>query len=425
MIEIIEDYRAFLESVKKRGAGGDEGRSAVVRNICETVRQKGDEALFSWTRQFDRWPADETNVRFPEEALESAWEGLSDRLKGLLILAKERIIAFQTKELETSRIGIEPGGEILGTKVEALDTVGLYVPGGSAAYPSSVLMNALPAVVAGVRRVVICTPAPDGVANPVVLGAAWIAGIREVYKIGGAQAIAAMAWGTKSIPKVDKITGPGNIYVALAKKEVFGVVGIDSIAGPSEILIVADDSARADWVAADLLSQAEHDPLAGGILITDSPKLAKAVKSEVTRLYGELSRKEILAQSLQNYSKIILVHDADEGIALANAFAPEHLELALKEPLAKLSQVKNAGAVFLGHYTPEALGDYLAGPNHVLPTGGTARFFSPLSVRDFQKRTSVLSFTESAFRNLAQAVIDFAEEEGLDAHARSVKERLK
>ncbi|MDR1834249.1 MAG: histidinol dehydrogenase [Fusobacteriaceae bacterium] len=424
MIEIIEDYEPFLKRLRERAGSDNEAHAKTVREIVQNVALHGDAALFSYTKQFDHWDIHPGNLKFTRDELREAYETLDPHLKEILLLAKERICRFQRRELQNSWFMTEPGGGFLGTRVQPLERVGLYAPGGRAAYPSSVLMNALPAVVAGVKEILLATPLPEGKPNGTVLGAAYAAGVSEVYKIGGAQAIAAMAYGTESVPKVDKIVGPGNIYVALAKKEVFGLAGIDSIAGPSEILIIADHSARPNFVAADLLSQAEHDPLASGILITDSKELAESARKEIERLFSLLSRKEILRSSLQKYCGILLVKDIEEAVEIANRIAPEHLELAVADPFSLLPHIRNAGAIFLGHYTPEALGDYLAGSNHVLPTNGTARFFSPLSAQDFLKRTSVISFPEAAFRSLAEKVEAFAEEEGLDGHARSVRERL-
>ena len=320
---------------------------------------------------------------------------------------------------------VKENGEILGQRVLPLEIVGVYVPGGKAAYPSSVLMNVIPAKVAGVSRIVMTTPAnKEGLLSKEVLAAAYIAGVTEVYKVGGAQAIAALAFGTETIPKVDKIVGPGNIYVALAKREVFGYVNIDSIAGPSEILIIADESANPTFLAADLLSQAEHDQLASSILITHSKAVAEEVQKEVIRFYEQLPRQDILKESLTHYSKIVIVKDLDVACKLANAIAPEHLELAVTAPFEALTKIKNAGAIFLGHYTPEPVGDYMAGPNHVLPTNGTARFFSPLGVDDFVKKSSILSFTKEALMPLGESIVKFAKSENLYAHALSVQVRL-
>ena len=314
---------------------------------------------------------------------------------------------------------------MLGQLIRPLEKVGVYVPGGKAAYPSSVLMNIIPAKVAGVEQIIMTTPpSADGKVNPTTIVAADVAGVDKIYKAGGAQAIAALAFGTESVPKVDKIVGPGNIFVALAKRSVYGYVNIDSVAGPSEILILADESANPTYVAADLLSQAEHDELASAVLITDSEELASKVKVEVEKQTAVLERKAIIEKSLDNYGAIIIVNDMDEACSLANRVAPEHMEVCTKEPFSLLPKIQNAGAIFLGHFTPEPLGDYMAGPNHVLPTGGTARFFSPLSIDDYIKKSSIISFSEDALKNLGDDVIKFANAEGLTAHANSVKVRM-
>lgn len=423
MIEIITEYKSFLEDLKKRGSQTDSKYAEIAKNIVNDVLNRRDEALLEYTKKFDNWEINKNNIAFSKEDLKAAFDSVEPELKEALITSKERIWAYQEKEMSKSWFEVMPNGEILGSRVTPLEVAGIYVPGGKASYPSSVLMNAIPAKVAGVKKIVMATPTPNGVINPLVLAAAYIAGVDEVYKIGGAQAIAAMAYGTKLIPKVDKIVGPGNIFVALAKREVFGSVGIDSIAGPSEILIVADETANPRWVAADLLSQAEHDEIASGVLVTNSMFLAKKVKEEIKNHYDVLSRKAILDKSLPTYCKIIVVKTIEDAIEISNSIAPEHLELALKEPFNYLSKVKNAGAIFLGHYTPEALGDYMAGANHVLPTSGTARFFSPLGVNDFLKKSSIISFNAEAFEKLSNKVSKFARAEGLDAHALSVEVR--
>lgn len=425
MIEIITEYKDFVKALKKRGSRDDSNYANIADGICEDVLKRGDQALFEYTKKFDKWDISEENIKYTKEELKNAYEALDPKMKETLSISKQRIWDYQLNELQKGWLKVLPNGEILGSRVTPLENVGIYVPGGKASYPSSVLMNAIPAKVAGVKNLIMCTPTPNKVINPLVLAAAYIAGVDEVYKVGGAQAIAAMAYGTKSISKVDKIVGPGNIFVALAKKHVFGSVGIDSIAGPSEILIVADKFAKPNFVAADLLSQAEHDEIASGILITDSMDLAKKVKAEIEKFYNQLSRKSILDASLNSYCKIIVVKDIFEAFDLANDIAPEHLELALETPFEYLNYVKNAGAVFLGYYTPEALGDYMAGSNHVLPTNQTSRFFSPLGVDDFIKKTSIISFSKKAFEALGENVANFAHAEGLDAHALSVEERLK
>lgn len=423
MIDIITDYKPFLEELRKRGSQTDSKFVEITKEIVNDVLVRKDEALIEYTKKFDKWDVNKNSIKFAKEDLKAAYDSVSQDLKEALLTSKERIWKYQEKEKTNSWFEVMPNGEILGSRVTPLETVGIYVPGGKASYPSSVLMNAIPAKVAGVNKIIMCTPTPNGVINPLVLAAAYIAGVDEVYKIGGAQAIAAMAYGTKIIPKVDKIVGPGNIFVALAKREVFGSVGIDSIAGPSEILIVADKNANPRWVAADLLSQAEHDEMASGVLITDDMDFAKSVKAEVINHYNNLSRKSILDKSLSTYCKIIVVKNIIEAINISNMIASEHLELCLEDPFAYLGYVKNAGAIFLGNYTPEALGDYMAGSNHVLPTGGSARFFSPLGVDDFVKKSSIISFNKQSFDCLSEKVIKFAKAEGLDAHALSLEVR--
>ena len=428
MIEMIECEEAviqLLEQLKECG-NMDTGEAAqTVKEIVGRVRQEGDAALFEYTRKFDGSFMNKTNVKVSREEMKAAFENLNPELQKAMMLSAKRIKAFHEKQKQNTWMDIKENGEILGQRVTPLEIVGVYVPGGKAAYPSSVLMNVMPAKVAGVKQIVMTTPAnKEGKLSQEVLAAAYIADVTEVYKIGGAQAIAALAFGTESISKVDKIVGPGNIYVALAKREVFGYVNIDSIAGPSEILIIADQSANPTFLAADLLSQAEHDQLASSILITDCKKIAKKVQMEVNRLYEKMPRQEILKESLSRYSKIILVRDIETACQLANMIAPEHLELAVEMPFEVLTKIKNAGAIFLGHYTPEPVGDYMAGPNHVLPTNGTARFFSPLGVDDFVKKSSILSFSKAALLPLGEAIVKFAESENLYAHALSVQLRL-
>lgn len=429
VIEHIEDKQAFFEVLKIRG-NMDTGEFALqAKKIVEDIRLKGDCALFEYTQKWDCEGVNKENVKLSKEVLKDAFDHLETKLKEAMLLSSERIRLFHEKQKQNTWMDIKENGEILGQRILPLESVGVYVPGGKAAYPSTVLMNVIPAKVAGVKRIVMVTPISRvmGIDNKVpasVLAAAYIAGVDEVYTIGGAQAVAALAFGTETIPKVDKIVGPGNIYVALAKREVYGYVSIDSIAGPSEILIIADASANPTYVAADLLSQAEHDELASAVLVTDDRALALKVQSEVERLYKALPRQNILEASLKNYSAIIVEETIEKACEIANNIAPEHLELAVKEPFNTLSLIKNAGAVFLGHYTPEPVGDYMAGPNHVLPTSGTARFFSPLGVDDYVKKSSILSFSESALKEIGEKVVTFAENESLYAHALSVKVRL-
>lgn len=429
MIEIIRDELGIKELFKllKERADMDTGEIAQrTKAIVNDVKREGDAALFKYTRQFDCSFMDTDHVKVSKEEMKEAFDTLDEKLKKAITLSAQRIEAFHAKQKQNTWLDIKENGEILGQRVMPLERVGVYVPGGKAAYPSSVLMNVIPAKVAGVDHIIMTTPCnKEGVLSKEVLAAAYIAGVTEVYKIGGAQAIAALAFGTETIPKVDKIVGPGNIYVALAKREVFGYVTIDSIAGPSEILIVADETANPKFLAADLLSQAEHDQLASSILITNNRILAENVKKEALAFYETMPRQEILKESLAHYSKIIIVDTIDEACKLANDIAPEHLELAVKAPFETLPKIKNAGAIFLGHYTPEPVGDYMAGPNHVLPTNGTARFFSPLSVDDFIKKSSILSFSKEALMPLGEDIIRFAKCENLYSHALSIQVRLE
>lgn len=428
MIEIIKGEDALkelLNTLKERG-NMDTGEAAeTAKEIVRRVRNEGDTALFEYTQKFDCPFMDANHIKVSVEEMKVAFDGLEEELQKAMLLSAKRIEAFHEKQKQNTWIDIKDNGEILGQRVMPLEKVGVYVPGGKAAYPSSVLMNVIPAKVAGVSHIVMTTPAnKKGELSQEVLAAAYIAGVTEVYKVGGAQAIAALAFGTQSIPKVDKIVGPGNIYVALAKREVFGYVNIDSIAGPSEILIIADESANPTFLAADLLSQAEHDELASSILIITNEALARKVKDEVIRFYKTLPRQAILKESLSRYSKIVLVKDLNVACDLANTIAPEHLELAVSAPFELLTKIKNAGAVFMGHYTPEPVGDYMAGPNHVLPTNGTSRFFSPLGVDDFVKKSSLLSFSKEALIPLGESIVKFAKSENLWAHALSIQVRL-
>ncbi len=424
LIDPLEARESFFEALEVRGNMDTGSYAKATKQIVEEVRKEGDTALFRYTNKWDCESMTPENVKVSKQEMKEAFYRLSESLQDAMTLAGGRIQRFHEKQKQNTWMDIKDNGEILGQRVTALEKVGVYVPGGKAAYPSSVLMNIIPAKVAGVKQIVMVTPASkQGQLSDEVLAAAYVAGANEVYKIGGAQAIAALAFGTETIPKVDKIVGPGNIYVALAKREVFGYVSIDSIAGPSEILIVADESANPTFVAADLLSQAEHDELASAVLVTNSRTLAEEVQKEVKRFFEELPRQAILEASLQNYCAIILVEDLDEACEISNKIAPEHLELAVKAPFEALTKITNAGAIFLGHYTPEPVGDYMAGPNHVLPTNGTARFFSPLGVDDFVKKSSILSFTKEALMPLADGIIEFAESERLFAHALSVKVR--
>lgn len=412
-------------SIKRSVDNGTEEQRAIVKNIIETVRQNGDQALKEYTEKFDGISLDELKV--PQAEIEEALSQVDGEILEIIKEAAENIRSFHEKQLRPSWMTTEENGTVLGQKITPLDSVGLYVPGGTAAYPSSVLMNVIPAKVAGVKRIVITSP-PDkktGKLPPAVLAAAHIAGAEEIYKVGGAQAIAALAYGTESVRPVDKITGPGNIYVALAKREVFGDVDIDMIAGPSEIAILADETAQPDEVAADLLSQAEHDPMACAVLVTPSSALAEAVSAEVERQLAELPRQEIAAQSIRNYGAIYVTESMDEAVETVNSLAPEHLEILTENPMELLGRIRHAGAIFLGRFSPEPVGDYFAGPNHVLPTNGTARFSSPLNVEDFQKKSSILLYSEKALRDNAEKIAAFARLEGLEAHARSIETRLR
>lgn len=430
MIRIInnQDYKAetLIETLLKRSQLNFKNVQDIVDNIIEDVRHKKDEAVLEYTKQFDQAVLTVQTIKVTENEIQEAYNTLDENFISILQRAADRIRLFHEKQKRNSWIAPDEKGALLGQMVRPMERVGVYVPGGKAAYPSSVLMNVIPAQVAGVHRIVMVTPPQkDGSVNPGVLVAAKIAGVTEIYKVGGAQAVAALAFGTETIPKVDKIVGPGNIFVTLAKRTVFGHVSIDSIAGPSEILVVADDSANPVFVAADLLSQAEHDELASAILVTTSAKLAYAVKDELIRQTEKLSRKEIITKSLKDFGAIIIVNTIDEAIEISNRIAPEHLEVCTREALSLLPKIKNAGAIFLGHYTPEPLGDYMAGPNHVLPTSGTAKFFSPLNVEEFMKKSSIIFFPEEALKELSEDIINFAEAEALTAHANSVRVRFE
>ena len=399
--------------------------TAKVKDIIAKIRAEGDKALFEYTERFDRVRLSAETVQVTREEIDAAYAKADPAWIEAMREAARRITAFHEKQKQNTWIDFQPG-IALGQKITPLNRVGVYVPGGTAAYPSSVLMNILPAKVAGVREIVMVTPpGPDGGASyPLTLAAADIAGVDRIYKVGGAQAVAALAFGTESIPRVDKITGPGNIYVTVAKREVFGHVGIDMVAGPSEVLVVADDSANPRWVAADLLSQAEHDPLAAAILVTDSEALADDVQRELERQTALLPRREVVRKSLSAYGTIVVCPDLDACAAVVNDIAPEHCELCVREPYALMPKIDNAGALFLGNWSPEPLGDYFAGPNHVLPTSGTARFFSPLNVDDFVKKSSVICATREELEKVSDQVILLARSEGLDAHANAVAIRF-
>lgn len=412
-----------IERIIKRSSY-DKKVEPLVRRILEDVRQRGDEALLEYTLRFDGVRLAPDELRVTESEIEEANERVESEFKEAITTAKERIEAFHRKELRNSWISQQGSGTILGQLFRPLENVGIYIPGGAAGYPSSVLMNGIPAILAGVTRPVVVTPpGKDGGVNPHVLFAAGICGIREIYKIGGAQAIGALAFGSATIPKVDKIVGPGNIYVTTAKRIVYGEVEIDLLAGPSEILILADDEANPSFIAADLLSQAEHDSLASSILITTSQTLATRVEEEIERQLGDLKRRAVIASALKCRGAIIVVKDLNEGIELVNRIAPEHVEVMFKNPFAILSRIRNAGTILLGEYSPVPLSDYIAGPSHVLPTGGAARFSSPLGVDDFLKRTNFIAYTEAELKEVGGRLRVLAEIEGFDAHANSIKIR--
>lgn len=415
---------AFLRALRERARSPSAEMEATIRTILGDIRQRGDAALFEYTEKFDRVRLDANTVRVSEGEMASALRSLDPAVSEALALAAERIEAFHRRQHRESWFYQEERVGLLGQLVRPLSRVGLYVPGGLAAYPSTVLMNAVPAHVAGVEELVICTPvARDRAVPAAVLAAAHLAGVREVYRVGGAQAVAALAYGTESIRPVDKIVGPGNFYVATAKRLVFGAVGIDMVAGPSEVLIVADGTAKAAWIAADLLAQAEHDPLASAICVTPSTELAEAVRAEVEIQLGALPRGGLARGALDAFGAVVVAGDLAGAMELANAVAPEHLELLVADPWALVPQVRNAGALFLGVHTPEVAGDYLAGPSHVLPTAGSARWSSPLSVEDFQKRCSILSLTPEALHRWREPITRLARLEGLDGHARSLTVR--
>ncbi len=422
----VEDkkFKAAYKKVLNRLQTGEGAVETVVRTILKAVRDTGDAAVLRYTKKFDRVILTPSTLRVSKEEIKQAYKNADPDVVKALQYAAERIGAFHQRQKSTGWF-VEENGTYLAQRVHPIDRVGLYVPGGKAAYPSSVLMNAIPARVAGSREIRICTPTPDGVLNPYLLIAADIAGVDEIYRIGGVQAIGALAYGTETIPKVDKIVGPGNQYVAAAKRLVFGQVDIDMIAGPSELLIIADHEANPAYVASDLLSQAEHDEEAVVIFLTPSSALVKKVTIEMGRQQALLPKKKIVAASLRNHGVTFITRDILQAIEMANAIAPEHLSLFVKNPFAYLDQIVNAGSVFLGEDTPQALGDYVAGPNHVLPTGGTARFFSPLSVDDFIKKSSVISYSKAALKRDGDHLVAIAEVEGLRAHANMVRVRMK
>lgn len=416
--------RKLLEQLKARSGEIDRTVTAAVQEILSKVKEYGDTAVREYTMKFDGSVPE--NAEVPREVLDESLEQCDSEFVYALYKAADNIRDFHARQKQQSWLDAKENGVILGQRIRGLKRVGIYVPGGTAAYPSSVLMNAIPAKIAGVEEIIMVTPPrKDGTANPDILAAAKIAGVDRVFLMGGAQAVAALAYGTETVPQVDKIVGPGNIFVATAKKLLFGTVDIDMIAGPSEILIVADESADPKFLAADLMSQAEHDKLASAILLTTSADIANKTATELERQMQMLSRREIIEQSIDDFGAIIVCANIDEAIDFANELAPEHLEMAVKNPMEYIGRVDNAGSVFLGHFAPEPLGDYFAGPNHVLPTGGTARFFSPLSVDSFVKKSSFIYYTEDALREAKDDIVKLAETEGLTAHANSVKVRFE
>ncbi len=421
-----EEGSAFIDKILNRDDNNYSEYQKVVDEILIAIKENGDSALFEYCQKFDSVVLNENNIKVTDKEINKALENVDLKLYKSIEKAAERIKIFHQKQKQNSWIEPNENGETLGQLIRALDTIGVYVPGGKAAYPSTVLMDVIPAKVAGVKRIVMVTPCNESLEiPPVTLAAAKIAGVDEIYKIGGAHAIAALAYGTQTIPKVDKIVGPGNIYVALAKKTVYGNVDIDSVAGPSEILIIADSSAVPEYVAADLLSQAEHDEMASAVLVTPDEELASEVEKELEIQIESSPRKDIIIKSLSNYGGILITKNIKEAFDFSNDFAPEHLEVCVSNPFSCLGQIKNAGAIFLGNYSPESLGDYMAGPNHVLPTGGTAKFYSPLSVDDYVKKSSIISFSEEALMELSDDIIRFAESEGLFCHGEAVRKRTE
>lgn len=429
ILEVVDScFRADFEVILNRGNMDLENASKIVGELLNDIKQNGIEAILSHIARFDGWnPQSLDEIKFSPKDMENAYNAISTELKEALNVAHNRIFAFHTKQKSKSWLDYESNGTMLGVKITPIARAGLYIPGGKAAYPSSLLMNAIPALVAGVNEIIICTPTPHNEPNPLLLAAMHICGIKEAYKVGGASAIGLMAYGCAKcgIARADTITGPGNIFVACAKKLVFGDVNIDMIAGPSEIGIIADSSANPAYLALDLLSQAEHDEMASAILITDDKNLANAVKAEIECILPTLKRSEITRKSIDNRAAIIITRDLAESIALMNKIAPEHLEIATQNPHDLLPFIKNAGAIFLGTYTPEAIGDYIAGPNHTLPTGGSARFFSPLSVEHFIKKSSIISFSKNAMLEIGDKCAILAQAEGLEAHQKSVEIRLR
>ncbi len=429
MIKILDtnssNFNSEFNELLKRGAMDIEGVSQIVSTLLKEIKEQGNRAVREQIARFDRWePKSDEELMVSQDEMEEAYNNLDPQIKDALELAYDRIKAYHEKLMPKTWMDKDKTGSILGQKVTPVDRAGLYIPGGKAAYPSSLLMNAIPAIVAGVDDIVVCTPAPDNELNHLLLAACHLCGLKKVFKVGGASAIGAMAYGTETIPKVDVITGPGNIFVATAKKLVYGEVNIDMIAGPSEIGIIADESARVDYVSMDLLSQAEHDEMASSILITPNRELANAVATKIEEDLKTLSREEIARKSIEDRGAIIITKDIDEACSLMNQIAPEHLEIITKEPFNLLDKIKHAGAIFLGEYTPEPIGDYIAGPNHTLPTGGTAKFYSPLSVEHFLKKSSIIAMSKDGIKEIGKECALIADIEGLTAHQKSVLIRL-
>ncbi len=421
-----ENFQIEFNALLARGAMDIDGVTSIVKNLLDEIKSEGNGALKSHIITFDKWePTSDAMLAVSVDSMEEAYHNIDSKLRAALHMAYDRIESYHQKLMPKSWLDFEKSGNILGQKVTAVDRAGLYIPGGKAAYPSSLLMNAIPAIVAGVEEIVVCTPAPEGELNELLLAACHLCKVTKVFKVGGASAIGAMAYGTETIPKVDVITGPGNIFVATAKKLVYGEVNIDMIAGPSEIGILADESAREDFLAIDLLSQAEHDEMASSILITTDASLAPRVSEKIEEFLGTLSREEIARKSIEERGAIIITETMDEAIDLMNQIAPEHLEVVTKNPMELLSKIKHAGAIFLGEYTPEPIGDYIAGPNHTLPTGGTAKFYSPLSVDHFLKKSSIISMSQKGLDEIGEACALIANTEGLTAHEESVRIRLQ
>ncbi|MBQ4275520.1 MAG: histidinol dehydrogenase [Lachnospiraceae bacterium] len=421
-----ENKKNILNDLLKRSTSNYPEFERTVASICDDIKERKDEALFEYTLKFDKFALTKDNIRVTDEEIDEAYNSLDSSFIEIMKESFENIKSFHQKQLRQSFFDTTEDGTFLGQRIMPIETVGVYVPGGKAAYPSSTLMNIVPALVAGCKRIVMTTPCnAEGKVNETTLAAAKICGINEIYKIGGAQAIASLAYGTQSVPKVSKIVGPGNIFVALAKRYVYGHVSIDSIAGPSEILVLADETANPKFVAADMLSQSEHDEMASGILITTSEKLAADVEVEINKYMENAPRKEILEKSLSNFGFILIAKNIREAVDAVNDIASEHLEILTKNPLETMGMVKNAGAIFLGEYSSEPLGDYFAGPNHVLPTNGTAKFFSPLSVDDFIKKSSVICYSKEALEKSHTKIEEFAKKEGLYAHANSIAVRFE